>query len=64
MDRITTDNDTTKSIKGDRQPGESMHFSKYLFLYAFILLIHVQMLFPGFSENDFECNPEYPVHQC
>ena len=47
MDRITTDKDTTKSIKGDNQPGESIYCSNYLFLSAFILLIHVQKLFLG-----------------
>jgi len=47
MHRITTDKDTTKSIKGDNQQGESIYCSNYLFLSAFILLIHVQMLFLG-----------------
>jgi len=49
MNRITTDKDTTKSIKGDNQLGESMYCSNYLFLSAFILFIHVQMLFIGLT---------------
>ena len=45
MNRITTDNDTTKSIKRDNRLGESMYYSNCLILSALILFIHVQMLF-------------------
>jgi len=45
MNRITTDKDTTKSIKAYNQMGESIYCSNYLFLSAFILFIHVKMLF-------------------
>jgi hypothetical protein len=47
MHRINTDKDTIKSIREENQQGESMCFSNNLFLFAFILLIHVQMLFIG-----------------
>jgi hypothetical protein len=46
---ITIYKDTTKSIKGDNQQGESMYCSNYLFLSAFILLIPVQMFFLGLT---------------
>jgi hypothetical protein len=47
INRITTDKYTTKPIKGDNQQGGLMYCSNYLFLFDFILSIHVQMLFIG-----------------
>ncbi|MEI6205916.1 MAG: hypothetical protein WCP20_03955 [Desulfuromonadales bacterium] len=61
MNRITTDKDTTKSIKGDNQLGESMYCSNPRFLSDFILFIHVQMLFKGLPVSPVNLMPTAPA---